>query len=545
MTTFEFATGSEEWHKYRKRALNDLYWFCANVLGLSEHFALYPETHILPLRFAERKTGIADLDDAPYQLILWPRDTGKSSCITVGRTLQRICANPDTAIMIANEKEETAADFIAGIKHQIQTNEFLRHLFPEIVPPDFNKVVWAATRAEVNRTTGRPEPTVDCIGVGGTKTGKHYDMIVCDDLISRESMENARSGNWTIMHKVNRWVNQLPPLLSHSAKPFPQITFIGTRWWTGDTYEHIEESLGKGEEPKRYRIKARLPSGKVVSRDAYRVGNLAVIIISAIENGKYAFPEIWSEEKIQDMLIVDPELAACNLFNNPSNAAIRTFQDDWLRYWRYSDAEGRTITYPDEDGALKSLSVKSLYRIITVDPAASSNEEGARNAIVVLGTDQASGKHFVLDVIASHDDPEDMITNILNTAQRWGVNRVYIELAGQQLYVIQWTEKEARRRNYPLTVEHLKPGGRNKDLRISGLTVPFKNGALFVHRSQTALIVDEYRHYRPGAKKRDVLDALAYALEVAPKPVGNRMGMDPEQRAKMQLNHYLQRRGMR
>jgi len=68
---------------------------------------------------------------------------------------------------------------------------------------------------------------------------------------------------------------------------------------------------------------------------------------------------------------------------------------------------------------------------------------------------------------------------------------------------------------------------------------------LFVHKSQTALIVDEYRHYRPGAKKRDVLDALAYAMEVAPKPTGNRMGMDSEQRSKMQLNHYLKQRGMR
>ena len=36
-------------------------------------------THRLPLLFADRRTGVPDLDTAPYQLILWPREVGKSS----------------------------------------------------------------------------------------------------------------------------------------------------------------------------------------------------------------------------------------------------------------------------------------------------------------------------------------------------------------------------------------------------------------------------------------------------------------------------------
>jgi len=494
MAKFEFAQGSEQWHAMRKRALEDLYWFDANVLGYGALFALEEETHLLPLRFVERKTGIPALDEAPYQLILWPRDTGKSSCVTVGRSVQRAVQNPNTGILIANEKEETAADFIASIKHHFETNEFLRHLFPEVLPPDFRKVTWASTRASIQRDTGRPEPTFDAIGVGGTKVGKHYDLIVCDDLISREAMENARSGNWTIMQKVNRWVNQLVPLLSKGAKPFPQITFIGTHWWHDDVYKHIQEVHGKGEEPRRYRIKTVLSNGKTVYRDCHRVGNIAVMIMSVIEKGVVIFPKIWPEDRIQDMLVADPEFAACNLFNDPSNVAVRTFDD------------------------------------------------GARNAVVTLGTDQATGKHFVLDVTANSEDPEDIVQTVIDTAERWGVRKVYIELAGQQLYFIQWVEKEARRRNLPLVVEKLQPGGRNKDLRIGGLVIPFKNGDLFVHASQKELIVDEYRHYRPGAKYRDVLDALAYAIEVAPKAVRGGRSMDAKTRAREQLQDYYKRR---
>lgn len=542
MSKFAFEQGSDEWHAMRKRALTDLYWFDANVLGYANLFALEEETHLLPLRFVERNTGIKELDEAPYQLILWPRDTGKSSCVTVGRSVQRACQNPNTAILVANEKEETASDFIASIKHHFETNEFLRHLFPEVLPPDFRKVVWASTRASLNRETGRPEPTFDAIGVGGTKVGKHYDLIVCDDLISREAMENARSGNWTIMQKVNRWVNQLVPLLSKGAKPFPQITFIGTHWWHDDVYKHIQEVHGKGEEPQRYRIKTTLKSGKTVYRDCHRVGNIAVMTMSVIEKGIVIFPRIWPEDRIQDMLVADPEFAACNLFNDPSNVAVRTFDDQWLRHWHYTDQNGRVISYRGDDGQLKFVDVKSLYRILCIDPAAAGATEGARNAMVVLGTDQASGKHFVLDVVANREDPEDVVQTVLDLAHRWDLRKVYIELAGQQLYFIQWVEKEARRRNMPLVVEKLQPGGRNKDLRIGGLVIPFKNGDMFVHPSQTALIVDEYRHYRPGAKMRDVMDALAYAVEVAPKAVRGGTGMDAKTRSRHQLNEYYKRR---
>ncbi len=536
-----FTQGDDVWRKLRKKALNDLFFFNSFVLGNADKFPLQESTHRLLLMFADRTTGVPDIDDAPYQLLMWPRETGKSTCVTEARPLRDACRNPDTATLIANEKQETASDFIAAIKHHIETNELLRSLFPEIIPPNFNEVTWSATRASVLRKTGRPEPTFDCIGVGGTVTGKHYDNIICDDLISREAMENARSGNWTIMHKVNRWVNQLTPLLSKSAKPYPTITFIGTHWWYDDVYDHIKKAFSGGEEPKNYRIRVRLKDGRTVSREVYRAGNLAVMIVSAIENGRAVFPEIWSEERIEETMRMDPEFASCNLFNNPSNVAIRTFDDEWLHFWRYTDAKCDTIVYDDTDGQKQFISARSLYKIIAVDPAASSGTtEGARNAIVVLGTDQGSGKHFVLDVLADFSDPKDLIADIINMAQKWDTHLVHIELAGQQEYVIQWTEQAASQKGYALAVNPLKPGGRNKDLRIGGLVVPFKNGDIYVHASQNVLIADEFRHYRPGAKRRDVLDALAYAMEEAPKAHGG-FSMSAAERSKAQLASYHRR----
>lgn len=538
--TLTFSPGDDNWKKLRKRAEKDLYWFNAVVLGYADKFPLEEETHLLMHRMMQRETGCAEIDDAPYQLIMVPRETGKTSTGTIGYAIWRACKNSDTAILIANEKQENANDFLASIKHQFETNEFLRALFPEVIPPDFNKTTWSAQRATLARTTSRPEPTFDTIGVGGTVVGRHYDEIICDDLVAKNAMENARSGNWSIMHQINRWVNQLNPLLSINAQPFPMIRFIGTRWWSDDSYDHIETAFGYGEEPKRFRIKAKTGTGKLVTREVYRRGDLAIWRQAGLENGKEVFPKIWSQDRMDKVRFADPEFFACNVMNDPTAGDVRVFQDDWLRYWNYVDKD--KLFYTNDDGKKVYVQPSELYKLITVDPAFSSGEEGARSAIIVLGTDQTTGKHLVLEALAQRSDPKDVITDIMNCAHNWGVSRVFVELAGQQLAFIDWLEREARLRNQPMSVETLKPGGRNKDLRIEALVVPFKNGDLFVHRSQSNLVEDEYRRYRPGARNRDVLDALAYAMEKAPKPLGGTTAMSAKERSRRSLSAYRRRR---
>ena len=539
-----FTQGDEKWHKLRKRALNDLYFMSTFVLGYGDLFPLEQETHLLPLRFIERRTGIPDIDDAPKQLIMWPRKTGKSSTGTIASAIQEACRDPNTAILIANEKQETAQDFIGTIKYNFETNDLLRSLFPEVIPADFNKVIWSATRACVKRDTGRPEPTFDCIGVGGTVTGKHYDRIICDDLISREAMENARSGNWTIMNKVNRWVNQLEPLLSQQMQPFPWIRFIGTRWFNGDTYEYIEDTFTRKEAHRCYRIKAKLSNGLEVSREVYRAGNLAVMKIAGIEDGKLVFPKIWSREALEEMRENDPEFWSCNIQNDPSDASVRTFQDSWLQYWVTPD--DRIAVFDKDDGTRRFVDFTDMPKIISVDPAFSANSEGARSAIVVLATDMETGKHLILEAIAQQAEPKDTVTDVINTAMKWGASRVYVELAGQQLAFLQYMEAEIRRRQAAIVVEPLKPGGRNKDVRIGTLAPYFKNSQILVNRSQIELL-EEYRRYRPGARFKDLLDALAYAIEKAPvvaRGGGGAFGGDARKRSDLQLSTYRARRGL-
>ena len=542
--TLQFTQGDQRWEDYRRRAKNDLFWLASVVLGYSNHFPYEAETHLLPTRFLERKTGVAELDSAPIQLVLWPRFTGKSSIGTVAQAIQFALQEPETAILIAAIKAELAQDFLKTIQWHFQSNELLRALFPELIPPNFRETEWNQQRATLNRKSSRPEPTFDTIGAGGSKVGKHYDIIIVDDLINEDVAKSIRSGSYIVLQDTNFWVTTLRPMLTH--RDDAAILFRGTRWWVGDTYDFIEQTFGHGEEKKRFRLKAVMPGGKAIRREAYRIGDISVMRIAGMEEGIPQFPKIWSPSKMETYRMENAELFASFVQNDPTEASVRTFQDSWLHYWQALDP--RLIRYVMDDGASRAVFREDLHKQIVVDPAFTSTGQGARSAIVTMGTDRETGKHLVLDVFADRIEPRDLVSEILHRVKQFKISRVYIEAVAQQAGFIQFVQSQAIRENLPIMLETVKPGGRNKDVRIEGMAAYFKGGQVFVHASQNALL-EEYRQYKPGAITKDVLDALAYSLEVASVyiPSGSRGGVPRSgwERAQAEVGTYLKRRGLR
>ena len=532
----------------RERALTDLFFFANVVLDYGRMDWLEPETHALFCKFLERRTGVEEIDTAPMQKCETPRGTGKTSIGTVAHAIQLACANPNISIMIANEKAETAESFLATIKRHFETNDLLRALFPEVVPPDLQATTWKTSAATLQRTTKRPEPTFFTIGVGGTVTGMHPDAIIVDDPISKEAMENARVGSWEIMRRVNRWCNELKLLLNQQAEPFPWIRINGTRWWFDDVYDYVEKTYGYGETPRHYRLSAKLADGRVVSREIYRVGDVAVFRAAALEEGKPVYPKIYSLEKLEKLQQDDPELYSCNLMNDPVSGALRTFQDEWIRF--YGHVDPGVYSYWDDGGRLRYVQRDNLSKLCVVDPAFTATGQGDRTAIVIVGTDLDTGKHLLLEAKAQRAEPKDVVDDVLNLCGQHRCHRIYVEAVAQQLGFIQFLQSEVTRRNLHASVETVKPGGRNKDLRIEGLSTYMKAGLVLAHPSQLDYL-QEYRSYRPGARYRDLLDALAYAAEVWPRVTRQSSGADSavprtgDARTRVELSNYYKLRGGR
>lgn len=528
--------------QWRARALKDLFWFSGTVLKYGDRVPVREGPHALLCKFVEKRTGHPALDGKRYRKIEMPRETGKTTLITQAYTIQRICANPDIAILIANEKEQNAKDFLSEIKHQFETNELLRALFPEVVPADLNETTWSASRIVVHRTAGRKEPTVSVIGVGGTVTGLHFDLIICDDIISREAMENARAGSWQIMHQVNRWIHQLEPLLNSNALPFPEIIFIGTRWWHKDSYEHIEEAFGYGSVKQPYLLRWKLPNAEIQTITAWTCGDLAMYRRAAIENGHTIFPEKWDDEKLAKIRVRDEALFACNYLNNPSDEVTATFRESWLLYYEMLDDETYRIT--DGSGGKRTYLLDDLDRLLFVDPGgfgSRANEDRARAAIVCVGS-SGRGEHLLLDCYSEKDTFLACSEKICEWATRYAPRKVFIEQAGQQAAFIEFVKKLFQERGIMVTIEPVKPGGKAKEQRILLLEPFFQRGSLFLGRGANFHeFREQYRHF-PRSARLDLLDALAYLPDKAKKLP--RQGQDVARRHQDELADYYSRRGL-
>ena len=529
----------EEW---RKRALSDLFWFSGMVLNYGDRVPVREAPHALLCKFVEKRTGNPTLDQKRYRKIEMPRETGKTTLITQAYAIQRICQNPDIAILIANEKEETARDILSEIKHQFEGNELLRALFPDVVPNDLSDTTWSAGRIIVNRTTSRKEPTVATTGVGGTNTGLHFDIILCDDIISRAAMENARAGSWQIMHQTNRWIHQLEPLLNSNALPFPEIIFIGTRWWHRDSYEHIEEAFGYGDMKRPFLLRWKLPNGEVQTVTAFAQGDLAMFRRAAIENGQSIFPEKWDLEKLAKIRVMDEALFACNYLNNPSDEVTATFREGWILYYDKLDDETYRIT--DGAGAKRTYATDDLDRLLFVDPGgfgSRAGEDRARAAIVAVGS-SGRGEHLLLDCYSEKDTFLACAEKVCEWATTYSPRKIVIEQAGQQIVFIEFVKKLLNERGLQVTVEAVKPGTVHKEQRILLLEPMFQQGRIFVGRGANFHeFRDQYRTF-PRSARVDILDALAYLPSVMRRQP--RAPTDTARRRQDELSSYYAARGL-
>lgn len=544
MTTVQFDQGSPQWHAYRKKALTDLYWLCDVVLGYGALVPMRPATHYLMCRFMERRTGEPALDEAPVRLILVPRALGKSTCCTQGYAIQAACRNPDTSLMLANEKEENAARFLRSIKQEFEANELLRALFPEVIPETFQNQRWSVTEADVKRAGRRKEPTFFVTGTGGTVTGMHPDEIIVDDMLSVDAMQNAKVGARQITAQLNDWTHTLPALVNTGARP-NGICYIGTRWFHGDSYEHLHEYHGNGERPVYYNLKVKLPDGTTQTLQAYRQGDLAVFRRSAIEHGQSIFPEKWDLERLAKMRMADPVLFANNYMNLPSDDVTSAFKESWLRTYQWT--EGNTaIRYTDAAGQVRVTNTASLDRLLIVDPGGFGTTQGAkgdraRAACILTGSTPDFQTHFVLKAYSERDTYLACIREVVAWVSQDQPRKVVVEQTGQQMAFVDKLREEMLRAGLRTPIETITPKNKDKDLRILELEPFFQQGQVYIGSGPQWLEFRQQYSQWPRAMRRDLLDVLAYGPVVWRKPQrGDSLSHEKRQRA--EEARYLQMR---
>ena len=541
--TVQFTHGDAEWTRLRERCKTDLYWFAGVVLRYGDKVHMTEGAHRVLCRFLERRIGIPEIDDAPIQKVEMPRGLGKTTLGTQAYTIQRILQNPDTSILICNERLENAIAFLGAIKAEFESNQLLRELFPEVLP-DPNKTTWATDKIVVNRTTARKEPTVFCIGVGGTVTGMHPDEIIVDDMLSREAAENARSGNADITGRINRWLVQLKPLLNPWAEPRPTISFRGTRWYAGDSYEYIDEAFGYGEEERLWSVRQKI-GDRWQTVTLRRRGDVATLRRAAIEEGQSIWPENpdYSLESLAKLRLADPVLFAANYMNSPSDELTATFKDAWLRYYDWLDP--RTVKLATPDGPASVYGLQDLDTVMLVDPGGFAAHRGGdrmRGSILITGTTPKL-EHLILEAWSEQVTFHQVIEQILTFTTRYKVRRCGVEVAAAQAAFFELIRKTAKERGLDLAMEAVRPESVQKEQRILVIEPYFQRGQMYIGRgSQFTEFREQYRTF-PRGRRVDLLDALAYGPKLW-KKAPNQGPRSVLQRQQQERDQYYRRRGL-
>lgn len=165
----------------RVLAQNDLFFLLWHLCG---------RDHLEHQWSLERCKEVQEKPDG--YLDLWSREHGKSSLITFGKTIQDVLIDPEITIGIFSHTRPIAKSFLRQIMRELENNQRLKELFPDILyeNPRKQSPKWSEDEGMlVKRKTNPAECTVEAWGlVDGMPTGRHFRLRVYDDVVTMASV---------------------------------------------------------------------------------------------------------------------------------------------------------------------------------------------------------------------------------------------------------------------------------------------------------------------------------------------------------------------
>lgn len=211
----------KELELHRLALKNSLYALCKIAMGYKD---VNPYTH----------KGIIDALESDYtrKLICVPRGCLKSSIACVAFPIWLLLNNPNLRILIDSELYTNSATFLREIKAHLQ-NRYLVSLFGE-----FKSNCWNESEIIIKqRTKNLKEASITVGGVGTTKVGQHYDVIIGDDYNSPNNTNTIENAEKVINHyRMNT------SILENKGT----YVVIGTRYSEWDLIGHILRNEIKG-----------------------------------------------------------------------------------------------------------------------------------------------------------------------------------------------------------------------------------------------------------------------------------------------------------
>jgi hypothetical protein len=407
------------------------------------------------------------VESGPALVCLLPREHLKSSLITVAYTCQQIAKNPNIRVCIYTVTQDLAQAFLRQIKGVLKSERF-QHWWGDRVSPDFEQETVDAIT--ITRSKLLKEPTVYATSVGASQVGFHFDLNIYDDVVDNKTVLTDGA-----MAKTKQWYEESLALHEKNSK----LIFIGTRWHDSDL------------------------AGELLHNDGYKH-----MVRSALEHGVPIFPEKFDTKRLARLKAqMSARTFSCQYLNDPVPESDQTFRESDLH----------------EIGELPEGDT-----FIAIDPATGGGVRVDRTAIVVCRTD-AFRRITIADIWIGRPDPGVLIEQIISMCEKWHPVACGLEKVAYQFVLQYFLQKEMihSARYFPVTP--LTPAGRHKEERIMALEPFLRSGKIWIWKQcpyRNELIYEMIRF--PRGKSDDILDALAYQLDIVTFPsmrIGERAPM--------------------
>ncbi len=165
----------------------------------------------------------------------------------------------------------------------------------------------------------------------------------------------------------------------------------------------------------------------------------------------------------------------------------------------------------------------------------------ARSAIVTIALD-AIGRVFVIQAWAAHAKTDEIVEKVFEINEKFRPTRFGIESSGQQSLFADSVQAEAAKRDIKLPIAKVsQPVNMHKDFRIRTLIQPvLSEGRLFIQELEPELKSELSKF--PTGEYKDLVDALASAIHLAPPRIRTKEGKD-KSTVDADLERYLKSRG--
>ena len=449
-------------------------------------------------------------DARNYQLLLFPRDHGKSRLIAY-RVAWELTKDPTLRVLYISATANLAEKQLSFIKG-ILTSEIYRRYWPQHVNQEEGKRArWTNSEISLDHPLRKEEnvrdPSIFTGGLTTSLTGLHCDIAVLDDVVVAENALTSEGRS-----KVASQYSLLSSIEGADAREW----VVGTRYHSKDLYNDLMEMKevlydDEGEQTGEDNIYEILE--KPVEDQGDGTGQF-LWPKQQRKDGKWFGFDIATLAKKRGKYLDKGQFKA-QYYNDPSDPDNVPVSRDKIQYFdrKHLHLDNGHWHYRDS----------KLNLFGAIDFAFSLRSKADYTALVLIGVD-SDNNVYVLDIDRFRTDRiSEYFDHIFELHSKWSFRKLRAEVTVAQMAIVKQLKELIKQHGLALSIDEFRPNKQqgNKQERISSVLEPrYDNLQMWHYRGgNTQYLEDELSTRNPPHD--DVIDALASAVDMAVRPTRN------------------------